>query len=60
VRGTALATCHIDAEPRAALSALYEGRDERARFTTLTTIDGDDAPRAAEGEFDWVVRLAPR
>ena len=31
----------------------------RARYTTVTIIDGDEAPRAAEGEFDWVVRLAP-
>jgi hypothetical protein len=48
-----------DADDRAALAGLQAGRDARARFTTLTTIDGDDAPRAAEGEFDWVVRLAP-
>jgi acyl-coenzyme A thioesterase PaaI-like protein len=59
VRGTAVAICHLDAEGRAALTSLHEGRHERARFTTLTTIDGDDAPRAAEGEFEWVVRLAP-
>jgi acyl-coenzyme A thioesterase PaaI-like protein len=59
IRGTALATCHLDAEGRSALTRLHEGRDERARFTTLTTIDDDDAPRAAEGEFEWVVRLAP-
>lgn len=60
VRGTALATCRLPAEGAAALSSLYEGRHQRARFTTLTTIDGDDAPGAAEGEFDWVVRLAPQ
>jgi acyl-coenzyme A thioesterase PaaI-like protein len=60
VRGTALATCYLDADGKTALANLYEGRHERARFTTLTTIDGDDAPRAAEGEFEWVLRLAPR
>jgi acyl-coenzyme A thioesterase PaaI-like protein len=60
LRGTAVATCHLQPEGRAALSGLHEGRHERARFTTIATIDGDDAPRAAEGEFDWVVRLAPQ
>lgn len=59
VRGTALATCELDAQTRAALERLFEGRDDRASFTTLTVIDGDQSPRAAEGEFDWVVRLAP-
>lgn len=59
VRGIAVATCLLDGEVRAALARLHEGRDQRARFTTLTTIDGDQAPSAAEGEFDWVVRLAP-
>jgi hypothetical protein len=43
----------------AALDQLFGGDDGRARFTTLTVIDGDEAPRAAEAEFDWVVRLAP-
>jgi uncharacterized protein (TIGR00369 family) len=59
VRGTALATCELDTQGRAALERLFGGEDERARFTTVTVIDGDDAPRAAGGEFDWVVRLAP-
>lgn len=58
IRGTAFATCHLDATSRTALAHLWEGRDERARFTTLTTIDGDEAPGAASGEFDWIVRLA--
>jgi uncharacterized protein (TIGR00369 family) len=60
VRGTALATCELDAASRAALDRLFAGHDQRARFTTLTVIDGDGCSRAAEGEFDWVVRLAPR
>jgi hypothetical protein len=60
VRGTALATCELDAASRAALDRLFSGRDQRARFTTLTVIDGDGGSAAAEGEFDWVVRLAPR
>jgi hypothetical protein len=59
VRGTALARCELDARGRAALERLFEGDDERASFTTLTVIDGDGSPRAAEGEFDWMVRLAP-
>ena len=58
VRGTALATSRLDAEARAALRRLFEGLQQPARFTTLTTIDGDDAPKAAEGEFDWIIRLA--
>lgn len=58
VRGTALATCELDAKTRAALERLFGGRDDRASFTTLTVIDGDQSPRAAEGEFDWVARLA--
>ncbi len=59
IRETALATCELDVQARAGLASLYEGRDERARFRTLTSIDGDQAPGAAEGEFDWVLRLAP-
>lgn len=59
IRGTASATCQLDPSCRAALARLWDGRDERARFTTLATIDGDEAPRAATGEFDWIVRLAP-
>jgi acyl-coenzyme A thioesterase PaaI-like protein len=59
VRGTAFATCHLDVAGRSALAALFDGRDDRARFRTLTTIDGDEAPGAAAGEFDWLVRLAP-
>ena len=59
LRGTALATCRLDADARAAIASLYEDRAERAQVTTLATIDGNDAPRAAEGEFDWVIRLAP-
>jgi len=59
IRGTAVATCHLDPTVRAALASLCDGRDERAGFTTLTTIDGDQAPGAATGEFDWIVRLAP-
>jgi len=47
IRGTAFATCELDPSGRAALARLWEGRDERARFTTLTTIDGDEAPGAA-------------
>lgn len=58
VRGTAFATCELDARSRAALDRLFAGIDERARFTTVTVIDGDECPLAAEGEFDWVVRLA--
>jgi uncharacterized protein (TIGR00369 family) len=58
IRGTAIARCRLDDEARAALTALYAAQDDRARFTTHTTIDGTDAPNAAEGEFDWVVRLA--
>jgi uncharacterized protein (TIGR00369 family) len=58
VRGTALATCRLDAEARAALAALFDGSLRPARLTTLATIDGQDASRAAEGEFDWVIRLA--
>jgi acyl-coenzyme A thioesterase PaaI-like protein len=59
VRGTAVATCRLDARGRAALASLYEGAEARASFSTSTIIDGDEAPAAAEGEFDWVVRLAP-
>ena len=59
VRGMALATCRLDADDRAAIASLCEGRVERAQLTTLAVIDGDDEPAAAEGEFDWVVRLAP-
>jgi acyl-coenzyme A thioesterase PaaI-like protein len=59
IRGTAFATCHIDLSGRAALARLWERQDERARFTTVTTIDGDEAPGAATGEFDWIVRLSP-
>jgi uncharacterized protein (TIGR00369 family) len=59
IRGTGFATCHLDPSGRAALARLWERRDERACFTTLATIDGDEAPGAATGEFDWIVRLAP-
>lgn len=59
VRGIAVATCILDAISRAALARLFSGAEERARLTTLTTIDGDRALGAAEGEFDWVVRLGP-
>ena len=59
IRGTAFATCRLDPADRAALARLYEGREERVRFRTLTTIDGDEAPGAALGEFDWMVRVAP-
>lgn len=59
VRGIAIATCILDAMSRAALANLFSGAEERARLTTLTTIDGDRALGAAEGEFDWVVRLGP-
>jgi uncharacterized protein (TIGR00369 family) len=59
VRGTALASCHLDPETTAAVASLYERRHERVHLATLTIIDGDDARGAAEGEFDWVVRLAP-
>lgn len=59
VRGTAVGTCHLGAESRSALAALFEARDERAQLTTDTTIDGDGAPAAVDGQFDWVVRLAP-
>ena len=60
VQGTALATCDPGAEARAPIAGLFAGREERARFTTLTVIDGDQSPGAAEGEFGWVARLAPR
>jgi acyl-coenzyme A thioesterase PaaI-like protein len=59
VRGTAFAVCHLDAAAKAALSALIEGSEARARFRTITSIDGEGAPGAAAGEFEWVVRLAP-
>jgi len=59
VRGSALATCELDQETRAVLASLFAGREERARFTTVTVIDGDQAPNAAAGEFDWVAPLAP-
>jgi uncharacterized protein (TIGR00369 family) len=59
VRGIAIASCMLDAPSRAELGSLFEGHDESARLTTVTTIDGEQAPRAAEGEFDWVIRLAP-
>jgi acyl-coenzyme A thioesterase PaaI-like protein len=59
VRGMALATCVLDPQSRAAMANLFAGVEERARFTTRTTIDGDQASGAAQGEFDWVVRLAP-
>ena len=59
LRGIASAVCQLDAVAAAALSALFEGCQPRARFTTLTGIDGDGASSAAAGEFDWVVRLGP-
>ena len=59
VRGLAVATCILDAASRTSLANLFEAAEERARLTTHTTIDGDNAPGAAEGEFDWVLRLAP-
>ena len=59
VRGTAVATCRLDQRGAAALARLYEHPNERARLTTRTIIDGDAAPGAAEGEFEWVIRLAP-
>jgi uncharacterized protein (TIGR00369 family) len=58
VRGTGLATCFLDRGSRAALASLFSGVDERARFTTRVTIDGDEAPGAAKASFDWVVRLS--
>lgn len=58
VRGVALAACKLDAEARVALETLYAGRHDRARFTTATIIDGDQAAHAAVGEFDWIARLA--
>ena len=59
VRGTAIGTCVLDAQTRAAVENLFGGHANQAGFTTRTTIDGDEAPEAAVGEFDWVVRLAP-
>jgi uncharacterized protein (TIGR00369 family) len=59
VRGTAFAVCQLDAVATAALSQLIDGREPRARFKTITRIDGDEAPEAAAGEFAWVVRLGP-
>jgi len=58
LRGTAVATCRLDRDTAAAVTDLYRRGDGRARVTTLTTIDGDDAPTAARGEFDWTLRLA--
>ena len=58
VRGIAVATCQLDQLGMAALAGLYEHPNDRARLTTQTIIDGDDDPRAAEGEFEWVIRLA--
>jgi hypothetical protein len=60
VRGTALATCRLDQQIEAAVASLYVRDNGRVRFTTLTTIDGDQAPEAARGEFDWQLRLATR
>ena len=59
VRGVAVATCELDPGARAAVQRLFEGLEDRARFTTVAVIDGEDAPAAAQGEFDWVVRLTP-
>jgi acyl-coenzyme A thioesterase PaaI-like protein len=59
VRGIGIATCRLDAASRARLASLFQGHDERATFTTVATIDGDQVPGAAQGEFDWVIRLAP-
>jgi acyl-coenzyme A thioesterase PaaI-like protein len=60
VRGTALATCRLDGDSKAAVADLYGRGDGRARCTTVAIIDGDGTPAAARGEFDWVLRLAPR
>ena len=59
VRGVSRATCRLDPDARLALSELLDGSSERARFTTRSVVSGEGAPKAAEGTFDWVVRLAP-
>jgi acyl-coenzyme A thioesterase PaaI-like protein len=60
VRGVAVATCELDGVSRAAVQSLFEGLDDQERFTTVAIIDGEGAPAAAQGEFDWVARLAPK
>jgi acyl-coenzyme A thioesterase PaaI-like protein len=59
VRGTAFASCHLDPEGRTTVASLFGHSHQQVHLATLTILDGDDAPRAAEGEFHWVVPLAP-
>lgn len=59
VRGAARATCRLAPDVEHTLNGLYAGDTDRVRITTYATVDGDAEPMAAEGRFDWVIRLAP-
>jgi acyl-coenzyme A thioesterase PaaI-like protein len=54
-RGRLIATCALDDQARQQLAEIFAGAT-RVRFTTTTTITGENGAVVCEGSFDWSVR----